>query len=256
MGWIDNMPIRFSGQPDWHCTVDLMIKDGRVMNRGVLLLLFVLTGSVWRAPLAGQSELEVSVIPRVGLLAPDSYFYEEFANFSGDGPVEWTTGSLGRAAYVGLGIEVGLEERGIFLRGEVARSFEGWLSAVHGVLIPRVLFEPPQVVNTWLDVPAALTFASLQAILHTRFQFRGIQPFVLAGFTGKWYGFGSPTRENTVEAILPSEGFTPSADIGGGVVFRLLGLTLEGQLKDNINRYWGKTQHDLIVSGGILWRIR
>jgi hypothetical protein len=233
-----------------------MIKAGWVMNRVALLSVFICIGGAWTEPVAGQSPLEVRVIPRLGLLAPDEFFYEEFTNFSGDGPVEWTTGSLGRAAFVGLGLEVGSQERGIFVRGEVARSFEGWLSAVHGVLIPRVLFEPPQVVNTWLDVPAALTFASLQVILHTRLQFRGIQPFVLAGFTGKWYGFGSPTSENTVDAILPTDGFTPSADLGGGVTFRLLGLTLEGQLKDSINRYWGKTQHDLIVSGGVLWRVR
>jgi hypothetical protein len=214
------------------------------------------TGTEGPGDAAALAGLQVRVIPRFGLLAPDSYFYEEFTNFSGDGFVEWTTGSLGRAAFVGLGVEVGFANGGLLLRGEVARSFEGWLSAVHGILIPRTLFNPPEVVNTWFDVPASITFLSLQAVLPTRLGFWGIQPYVLAGFTGKWYSFGSPTTENTVGAILPSNGFTPSAEVGGGFTLGIFGLTFDAQVKDNINRYWDKTQHDLVVSGGLIWRVR
>ena len=43
--------------------------------------------------------------------------------------------------------------------------------------------------------------------------------------------------------------------MGGGVTFGLFGLTFEAQVKDNINRYWDKTQHDLIFSGGLIWRV-
>jgi hypothetical protein len=234
---------------------------------GILLAALVVPG-VWGMPaqaqvgpdvptLDGRREgLEIRIIPRFGLFSPDAYLYEEFANFSGDGPVEWTTGSLGRAAFAAVGLEVGYPHRGILLRGEVGRSFEGWLSAVHGILIPRVLFEPPQVVNTWLDVPASVTFLNLQVVLPTRFEVRGIRPYVLGGFSGKWYGFGTPTTENSVEAILPSDGWTPSAQIGGGATFGLFGLVFELQMTDSINRYWDKTQHDLIFSGGLIWRIR
>ena len=98
----------------------------------------------------------------------------------------------------------------------------------------------------------ALAEKSLQGVLPTRLEYRGVQPYVMAGFTGKWYSFGSPTRENTVGAILPSNGFTASADVGGGVTFGLFGLTFEVQVKDSINRYWDKTQHDLVFSGGLL----
>jgi len=196
------------------------------------------------------------VIPRLGLLAPDTYFYEEFKNFSGDGFVEWTTGSLGRAALLGIGAEAWFETLGFILRGEVARSFEGWLAASHGVLIPRFYFQPPEVVTTWFDVPASVTFVSLQAIFPTRFSLPPVQPFVMAGYTGKWYSFGPPTRENAVEAILPSNGWTPSLDLGGGLTIRLYGVDLEAQVKANINRYWGKTQHDLVFSGGMAWTVR
>jgi hypothetical protein len=198
----------------------------------------------------------IRILPRVGLLSPDTYFYEEFKNFSGDGFIEWTTGSLGRAALLGLGVEAVFEDLGFSLRGEISRSFEGWLAAGHGVLIPRFYFQPPEVVTTWFDVPASVTFLSLQAILPTRFTFHGVQPFVLAGYTGKWYGFGPPTGENTVEAILPSDGWTPSLDLGGGITIRLFGVALEAQVRDNINRYWGKTQHDLVFSGGLAWTVR
>jgi len=206
--------------------------------------------------LSAQDDLTVRIVPRVGLLAPDTYFYEEFANFAGDEPTEWTTGSLGRAAYVGLGMEVGYEDRGIFLRGELAHTLEGWLSVVRGIVIPRVFFEPPAIDNTFLDVPAAITFAGLQLVLPTQFEVFGIRPYGLVGGGGKWYHFGSPTEPNTVEAILPSGGFTAALELGGGVSFSLFGLILDVQARDSINRYWWKTQHDLVFSGGLVWRIR
>lgn len=226
------------------------------MTRLIPFMILLIAGVAWPLPLRAQEKSEVRIIPRFGLLAPDSYFYEEFANFSGDGPVEWTTGSLGRAAYAGLGVEVGFGDRGLSLRGELGRSFEGWLSAVHGLLIPRALFEPPQVVNTWLDVPAAITFLSLQAVLQTRLKIKNLQPYVLAGFAGKWYGFGRPTEPNTVEAILPSDGYTSALELGGGFTFELFGLTFDAQARDAVNQYWGKTQHDLVFSGGLVWRVR
>jgi len=215
--------------------------------------------ALWAQEAAQQADSRaprIRVIPRLGLLAPDTYFYEEFKNFSGDGFVEWTTGSLGRAALLGIGAEAWFETLGFILRGEVARSFEGWLAASHGVLIPRFYFQPPEVVTTWFDVPASVTFVSLQAIFPTRFSLPPVQPFVMAGYTGKWYSFGPPTRENAVEAILPSNGWTPSLDLGGGLTIRLYGVDLEAQVKANINRYWGKTQHDLVFSGGMAWTVR
>ena len=113
------------------------------MSRTPFLLAAIL---LWvpQSPILSQEELTIRVIPRFGLLSPDSYFYEEFENFADDEPVEWTNGSLARAAYVGVGLEVGFQEKGIFLRGELGRSFEGWLSAVRGYVRPRVLFEPPE----------------------------------------------------------------------------------------------------------------
>ena len=198
----------------------------------------------------------IRIVPRVGLLSPDTYFYEEFKNFSGDGFIEWTTGSLGRAALLGLGVEAVFEDLGFSLRAEVSRSFEGWLAASHEVLIPRVFFQPPEVVTSWFDLPASITFLSFQAILPTRFTFHGVQPFVLGGYSGKWYSFGPPTRENTVDAVFPTNGWTASADLGGGVIFRLFGVALEAQVRDSINRYWKKTQHDIVFSGGVVWTVR
>ena len=218
----------------------------------LLLSLFFIPG---RDVLA-QEKLTIRVIPRFGLLNPDSYFYEEFANFADDEPAEWTTGSLGRAAYVGMAVEVGLEERGIVLRGELGRSFEGWLSAVRGIVRPRVYYNPSEIISTWLDVPAALTFATVQLVLPTRFHHWGVQPYFLFGGGGKWYHFGEPTEPNTVEAILPSDGFTANLDLGAGFTFGLWGLDFDVQARDALNRYWGKNQNDLILSGGLIWQLR
>jgi hypothetical protein len=209
-------------------------------------------------PLHAQAQegLTIRIVPRFGLLNPGSYFYEEFSSFAQDTPMEWTTGTLGRAAYVGLGVEVGREDRGIFLRGEVGRSFEGWLSAVHSYVKPRIFFDPPEIINTWIDVPAALTFASAQLILPTRVAFWGIQPYFLLGGGGKWYQFGDPEEPLTVDAILPSNGFTVNADLGGGVYWELFGITFDLQARDALNRYWGKYQNDLVFSGGLVWTVR
>jgi hypothetical protein len=221
-----------------------------------LFLLAILAGVFPPTSLAAQESWGIRIVPRVGITSPDGYFYEEFANFADDEPVEWTNGSLGRAAFVGAGLEVGRAEGDFLIRGEIARTFDGWLAAVHGIVRPRVFFDPPEIVNTFLDVPATLTFASLQLILPTRVEPWGLRPFVLLGGGGKWYGFGAPTEPNTVEAILPSDGYTASVDLGGGLWFTLFGLDFEAQVKDTINRYWGKTQHDLVFSGGLLWRVR
>jgi len=218
------------------------------------LLIFTLAG--WSGALSAQDGSTVHIIPRVGLLSPDTYFYEEFANFADDEPAEWTTGSLGRTALVGLALEVKFGDRGVFLRGELSRSFGGWLSAVHGIIKPRVFYDPPEIVNTWLDVPASVTFATVQVVFPTQFKVGGIQPYALVGGGGKWYHFGTPTEPNTVEATLPSDGFTPALELGAGITYSLFGLVFDSQVRDTINEYWGKTQHDLIFSQGLVWRIR
>jgi hypothetical protein len=225
------------------------------MTRFLSVFLLTVTLAAWPTALAGQDSLSVHIIPRIGLVSPDVYFYEEFANFADDEPAEWTTGSLGRALLVGLALEARVGNRGIFLRGEIVRSFSGWLSAVHGIIRPRVLFQPPEIVNTWLDVPATVTFANVQLVLPTRIQPWGVQPYFVLGGGGKWYHFDAPTQPNTVEAILPSGGYTPSLDLGAGFSYTLLGFVFDTQVKDTINKYWGKTQHDLVFSQGMVWRI-
>ena len=208
------------------------------------------------APAAAQSDVTVRAFPRAGLAAPDAFFYEVFTNFAGDGPVEWTSASLGRAFVAGLGVEVDVGREGVLFRAEVLRSFDTWLLAGHGVLIPRVLFEPPQVVNTWFDVPTTLTMTSVQVVLPTRFRIWRAEPYVLAGVGGKFYSFGESTRPNEVGAVLPSDGYTWGGDLGAGAKLSLFGLTFDVQVRDAINRYWGETQHDLLYTVALVWDVR
>lgn len=202
-----------------------------------------------------QDGLIVKLLPRAGLVAPDQYFYEVFANFAGDGPVEWTTGSLGRGFVAGLGVELGFANDGVLVRGEVLRSFDTWLLATHGIVRPRVLFEPPQVINTFLDVPTTLTFTSVQVVLPTRLEVWRMKPYVLLGVGGKRYGFGEPTRPNDVGAILPQDGYTWAGELGGGFTFEAFGLTADVQVRDVISRYWGKGQNDLLFTAGSTWQV-
>jgi hypothetical protein len=219
-----------------------------------LLLFFVLAAIP--SGIAGQEALTIGIMPRVGLFSPDSYFYEEFSEFGSDQPTEWTNGTLGRSAYVALGLEAGWKDRGLLLRGELGRSFEGWLFVTHGIVQPRVFWNPPEIFYTNLDVPATLTFANLQVILPARFSAWGIEPYFLLGGGGKWYRFGKPTRDYTVEPILPSDGFTASLELGAGLTLKVRGMELDTQIRDGLSEYWGKYQNDLVFSGGLIWRIR
>lgn len=217
--------------------------------------LFACAALLLPGAIQAQDGLVVRLFPRAGLALPDQYFYEVFANFAGDGPVEWTTGSVGRTFVAGLGVEVGFGGDGVLVRGEILRSFGTWLLATHGIVQPRVLFEPPQVVNTFLDVPMTLTLTSVQVVLPTRLELWRMKPYVLLGVGGKRYGFGESTRPNEVGATLPSDGFTWGGDLGGGFTFEVFGLNADVQFRDAITRYWDKTQHDLLVTGGLLWRL-
>lgn len=191
------------------------------------------------------------VYPRAGLLAPDAYLYEYFKNFTGDGLTEWTSASLGRAFVAGAGVEIRLGDGDIFLRGEVLRSFDGWMSAAHSVETLRDLFFPPEVVVTWLDVPTSLTLTSVQLVLPTRLELGPFKPYVLVGGGGKFYSFQDPSEPNDVEATLPSSGFTWGGDVGGGVTVRVLGLHVDLQARDALSRYWGKLQHDILYTGTV-----
>jgi hypothetical protein len=226
------------------------------MRTFLIFLLVAVSGAVTSREGRAQSDWTIEVIPRAGLVAPDSYFYEVFENFVGDGPVEWTTGSLGRAFVAGVGVEVDAGQTGLLFRAEVLRSFDTWLLVSHNLIVPRVFFEPPQLVTTWLDVPATVTMTSVQAVLPLQLAPWGLEPYVLAGVGGKFYSFGEPTRPNDVSATLPSDGFTWGGDVGAGLVVPLFGLTFDVQARDAINRYWDKTQHDLVYSGALKWRIR
>jgi hypothetical protein len=226
------------------------------MNRTLPCALAALLFLPFGAPLLAQSPIAISVVPRVGVLSPDTYLYEKYTNFSGDGPVEWTDGYLRRAVAVGVGVEVGRSGGPVMLRGEVLRSLDQWLSVAHSMVMPRQLYTPPYVETTWLDVRATVTTVSLQLVVPTRLTLRRVQPYVLGGFGGKRYDFGHPTTPADTSAILPNDGFTWGGDVGVGVTIPLVGLTLDLQARESITHYWGKTEHDLIASGGVLWRVR
>ena len=194
-------------------------------------------------------------MPRAGILLPDTYFYEEFRNFGGDQPTEWTNGALGRSAYVALGLEAGWKDRGLLFRGEVGRTLDEWLFVTHAIVQPRVLWDPPEIVYTYLDVPSDITFANLQVVLPARFSLWGIEPYFLVGGGGKWYHFGEPTEEYGVDPIFPSDGFTASLELGAGLAVELLGVRLDVQIRDGLSEYWGKYQNDLLLIGGLVWEI-
>lgn len=226
------------------------------MNRTLFCALAALLLLPFGAPLHAQGPIVISVEPRAGAMFPDKYLYEKYTNFSGDGPVEWTDGYLGRAPVLGIGVEVGRRGGPVTLRGEVMRSFDQWVSVAHSIVMPRQLYTPPYVATTWLNVRAAVTTVSLQLVVPTRLTVWRVQPYVLGGFGGKHYHFGHATAAADTSAILPNSGFTWGSDVGAGVTIPVAGLTLDLQARESITHYWGKTETDLIASGGVVWRVR
>ncbi len=203
-------------------------------------------------PAAAQDGLSLHVVPRFGVLLPDSYLYEQYAHFGAGNP-EWTAAQLGRAGFGGLGLELGLGQ-GVRVRAEAMRSFRGWVLADHVTAVTdssgSTSFEP-----TWFDVPYRISEAGLQLLLPLRFEHWGVRPYVLGGGVVRWYHFGEPTRANTVGAALPADLVMGGATVGGGVRFSVLGLGVDLQGRDALGRYHAKTQHDMTLSAGIVWRV-
>lgn len=226
------------------------------MKTTALILSLALAGSAYPPEAAAQRPLSVQIHPRAGLIAPDASLYEAFANFSGDGPVEWTGASLGRAALVGVGMAIARGEAWS-VRLEVLSTVRGWLLADHGIVMPRVLFDPPWVQHTWFDVPYSALLLGAHAVLPLRARIGRVEPYVLLGGGGRRYAFGEPTRTNDVGATLPTDGFSWQADLGGGLTVDVGdGLVLDLQIRDAVSRYWGHTQNDLVYTGALLVKVR
>ena len=216
-------------------------------------LVAVLSCAVLTVPAAVAAQgggLRIS--PRVGMLSPDPYLYEYFANFSGDGPVEWSTGTLGRTFVLGMSVEKDFVGGALVLRGEMMGAFGGWTSVTHSIVVARDLYDPPYVKSTWMDVPSSLSTVGIQALLPIQLLVGPVRPYVMAGVGGKYYDFGEPSPANTVNATLPTNGFTWGGDVGAGLTVPFLGLTWDLQARDAMNRYWGKTQHDFLFTAGAL----
>lgn len=213
-------------------------------------LLSLIVTLVVFAALPTAATAQFRVYPRAGLIQPSKYFYEYFKNFAGDGLTEWTHTAIGRAFMAGAGMELQLGESAL-VRAEFLRSYDAWVSISHSQETLRNLFDPPEIVVTWLDMPVVITVTSVQLILPTRLEVGPFKPYVLVGGGGKFYRFGETTEPNDVEATLPTNGFAWGGDVGAGFTVSVWGLRLDAQARDTWNRYWGKFQHDYLYSGSL-----
>jgi hypothetical protein len=230
------------------------VRGGRaaVLLAGVFLAATGLLGTPAGAAAQGPlGKLQLRVEPRFGMLLPGQYLYIQYQSYN---PLVWTTGKMGRTGMGGVTAELRLGD-GIRLRGTVMHSFRGWLYSRYAVLIPPAGYNPPTEDVTWFDVPAALTTGSIDVVLPTWIHPLGTQPYVLAGIAGKRYDFGQPTATDSVGAILPDNGVVGALDLGGGIELSVLGLDLDLQARDAIGRYWGRTQHDVVATAGVVWRL-
>ena len=220
---------------------------------GLLLLAAVLSA---RPAVAAAQSVDVRLTPRVGALTPVDWFYEEFKRF-GALPLQWTRSAIQKAPVVGLAAEVELADNGLWLRGEVTRTLDGEASLTHSVYTPPSTAGPAQVTYVRYLIPATMTVASLDVGLPTAFRLPyGIQPYVTAGIGGKTYTFDtSSVDEFADDMVLPQEGTSLVYNVGGGAVFRVLGVELDFLVRDAISDYWERSQHDVMVLGGVRWEV-
>jgi hypothetical protein len=206
---------------------------------------------------AAQGDRELRITPRVGVLTPPGWFYVEYAEF-GVIPMEWTEAAILRSAVAGAAVELAFEGAGIWLRGEVVRTVGAETAVGHAILHPASQAGPAMVVRTWFYVPTAVTVASVDLGLPTRFRLpAGIQPYVTAGVGAKHYAFDTAeldAREENV--IVPAGGTVPAVNVGAGATVSLRGVTLDFLFRDAISEYWGERQNDVMFMSGLRIRLR
>lgn len=224
------------------------------MKRWIVPLTLV-AGFFGPATAASQDGLNIRVTPRAGVMTPADWFYEEFRHFGVD-PVEWTEAAILRAPVVGLTAELELPGTGLWIRGEVLRTLDGITSMTHAVLFETNGFDPPRVERTPYRVATAITMGSVDLAFPTLFRIGPVQPYVTAGLGGKHYGFDvDPFVDLADRVVLPQPGTVLMANVGGGAVARVRGLTFDLQVRDALSRYWGRVQHDVMVLAGLSWQV-
>lgn len=226
------------------------------MKRWITAL--ALAGLVLPASVSAQSgldRLDIRITPRGGVMTPADWFYEEFVHFGLD-PMEWTEAAILRAPVAGLAVEVELAGTGIWIRGEVLRTFDAITSMTHAVLLEAAAYDPPRVERTPYRVGTSITTGTLDLAFPTLFTLGPVQPYVTAGVGGKRYSFDIDAfldLQDTV--VLPRSGTVPMLNVGVGATARVMGFTLDVQVRDAVNEYWGRVQHDVMVMGGLTWEV-
>lgn len=202
---------------------------------------------------AAQRDVSVRVTPQAGLVTPADWFYYEVTAL-GEGPMEWTEAALDRAYVVGAAAQVELGS-GLWLRGNVLRTTNGETYLAYAVLNKGV-FTPPTVVRTTYRIPSTITVGSIDLAFPTRLQLPlGIQPYVTAGVGGKRYSFDRGPIAAADRLVAPEAGTSLMANLGAGLVVRVMGVDLDLQVRDAISEYWGRQQHDVTWIAGLSWRI-
>lgn len=216
-----------------------------------LAVAFVL-GAWPAASQAAAQSLQLRITPRAGAMTPADWFYEEFEHF-GVEPLEWTEAALLRAPVIGLSAELAVMDDALWIRGEILRTVGQELSITHAFLRPPSGFDPPRVLRTPFTLDAAVTTATLDVALPTRFRLPlGLQPYVTAGVGGKRYDFDvAPVLSHDDQIVLPQEGTTWLVNVGAGLTARVAGLQLDLLVRDALSEYWENQQHDVIVLLGL-----
>lgn len=229
------------------------------MNRIALGAALVAGAVLLTAPARATAqglELDLRLTPRAGLLTPADWIYEEFKNF-GANPMQWTRGVVRKAPLAGLTAELELGGTGVWLRGEVLGTLGGEAALLHTVYTPPSTAGPATTTHARYVIPARVILASFDVALPTALRLPyGVQPYVTAGIGGKTYHFDTASVLELEDAlVLPEDGTTFAYNVGAGGTFRVGDLGFDLLVRDAISKYWEKTQHDVMVLGGVSWRV-
>ncbi len=207
-------------------------------------------------PATGQPDLDLRLTPRLGMVTPAGWFYEEFAHLGVD-PLEWTEAAILESTAAGLTVEVEVEDTGLWIRGEVLRTLGGEVRLGHKILNSTSGNTQPTISSVYHWLPATLTLTTLDLGLPTRFRLPfGIQPYVTAGLGAKHYSFDTSVIDRPPRTLeLPRDGATFVVNVGGGFTLDIRGLTVDLVARDAISEYWDEQQHDVFWLVGLSWQI-
>ena len=217
---------------------------------------FLILSLVIPRPLSAQVEVHARLAGQVGFIAPRGPLYDRETGGFEDWDLSRSVTDLGSYPLLGLSIDIGDPQLGIWIKGRVNRSiglqadFTGWgIYVCPPGAICLAWVPPPQRFDWRLD--ASITEVGLDVVLPTRLSLNLLEPYVVAGMGVRHFQFDRPDQSEWRKFHPPGDGAEWSFRVGGGMDLRLMSRNFSLSVIDSMSEYWGDLRHHVIVEVGV-----